>query len=56
MYQVCIFDLDGTLTDTLDSLETRIHQAEYRIYPAVLRLIAEGRVSIGPDRKVLVSE
>ncbi|MBQ3106468.1 MAG: phosphoribosylglycinamide formyltransferase [Eggerthellaceae bacterium] len=41
--------------DTLDSLETRIHQAEYRIYPAVLRLIAEGRVTVC-DGKVAISE
>ena len=25
MYQVCIFDLDGTLTDTLDSLEVSVN-------------------------------
>ena len=32
--------------DTIRSLEVRIHEAEHRLYPAVLQLIAEGRVSI----------
>lgn len=40
--------------DTLESLETRIHQEEYRIYPEVLRLLAEGRVRVGPDGKVAI--
>lgn len=40
--------------DTLEALETRIHQEEYRIYPEVLRLLAEGRVRVGPDGKVAI--
>ena len=38
--------------DTLDTLEERIHAAEHVLYPEVLRLLAEGRVSVGEDRKV----
>lgn len=35
MYQVCIFDLDGTLTDTLDSLELSVNLTlkEMRLEP-----------------------
>ncbi|MFR1641000.1 MAG: phosphoribosylglycinamide formyltransferase [Eggerthellaceae bacterium] len=40
--------------DTLDDLEARIHEAEHELYPEVLRLVAEGRVSVGEDRKVRV--
>ncbi len=40
--------------DTLDDLEVRIHEAEHELYPEVLRLVAEGRVSVGEDRKVRV--
>ena len=40
--------------DTLDELEARIHREEYRIYPEVLRLLAEGRVSVGTDGKVAI--
>ena len=32
--------------DTAESLETKIHAVEHRIYPAALQLIAEGRVDI----------
>lgn len=39
-------------SDTLEELEVRIHEAEHRLYPEVLRLLAEGRVSVGQDRKV----
>ena len=38
--------------DTLEALEARIHEAEHALYPEVLRLVAEGRVSVGEDRKV----
>lgn len=37
--------------DTLDSLEARIHEVEYRLYPRALQLLAEGRVHI-EGRKV----
>lgn len=40
--------------DTLEDLEARIHEAEHRLYPEVLRLLAEGRVSVGEDRKVQI--
>ncbi|WP_080799055.1 phosphoribosylglycinamide formyltransferase [Arabiibacter massiliensis] len=38
--------------DTLETLEARIHEAEHALYPEVLRLVAEGRVTVGEDRKV----
>lgn len=41
--------------DTLDALEERIHKVEHRIYPEVLRWLAEGRVSITPERKVSIA-
>lgn len=41
--------------DTLDSLEEKIHAVEHVIYPEVLQLISEGRVSVGDDRKVHIA-
>lgn len=42
--------------DSLDDLETRIHAAEHRLYPQVLRAVAEGRVTLDPEtRKVRVA-
>ena len=38
--------------DTLEALEARIHEVEHALYPEVLRLVAEGRMSVGEDRKV----
>lgn len=40
---------------TLDQLEEAIHAVEHVLYPHVLRLIAEGRVSVGSDRKVVIA-
>lgn len=40
--------------DALEDLEARIHEAEHRLYPQVLRLLAEGRVEVGADGKVHV--
>jgi len=40
--------------DTAESLETKIHAVEHRIYPAALQLIAEGRVEI-VGRKVRIA-
>lgn len=40
---------------TVDQLEEAIHAVEHVLYPRVLRWIAEGRVSVGDDRKVLIS-
>jgi len=39
--------------DTIESLEARIHEVEHRLYPRVVRWIAEGRLQI-VGRKVLV--
>lgn len=41
--------------DALDDLEARIHEVEHVLYPEVLRLIAEGRVTVGEDRKVHIA-
>lgn len=41
--------------DTVETLEARIHETEHELYPHVLRLIAEGRVSVGADRKVHIN-
>lgn len=38
--------------DTLEDLEAHIHEVEHVLYPQVLRLIAEGCVQVGDDRKV----
>lgn len=40
-------------TDDADSLAARIHAAEHRIYPAVLRWIGEGRVRVVGERVVV---
>lgn len=40
--------------DTLETLEARIHEVEHELYPQVLRLVAEGRIGVGEDRKVHV--
>lgn len=32
--------------DTVETLEARIHEVEHELYPEVLKLIAEGRVSV----------
>ena len=40
--------------DTVDTLEERIHETEHELFPQVLGLIAEGRVSVGDDGKVHV--
>lgn len=41
--------------DTLDDLEARIHEVEHVLYHEVLRLVAEGRVTMGEDRKVHIA-
>ncbi len=41
--------------DTVDTLETRIHEIEHVLYPEVLRLLSDGRISVGEDRKVHIS-
>lgn len=42
--------------DTIDDLEARIHATEHILYPEVLRIIAEGRMTVGEDRKVHIAE
>ena len=37
---------------TLDDLEARIHETEHEVYPRVIRLVAEGRVSLDEDRHI----
>lgn len=32
--------------DTLESLETRVHETEYNVYPEALNLVLEGKVSV----------
>lgn len=40
--------------DTLDTLEARIHEVEHELYPQVIGMIAQGKVSVGADGKVHV--
>lgn len=42
--------------DDRDSLEARIHEVEHRIYPRVLRAIAEGRMTMDERRIIHISE
>ena len=42
--------------DTVDDLEARIHEAEHELYPAVLGLIAAGKVSVTEEGKVSIDE
>lgn len=39
---------------TVDQLETAIHAVEHVLYPRMLRQLAEGRITVGEDRKVRV--
>ena len=43
-------------SDTVDTLEERIHAVEHRLYPAAAQLIAQGRVRVGLDGKAHISE
>jgi len=38
--------------DSIDSLEARIHAVEHELYPAVLQLLAQGRIRLNAQRKV----
>ncbi|MDR2035055.1 MAG: phosphoribosylglycinamide formyltransferase [Coriobacteriales bacterium] len=42
--------------DTLESLEEKVHAVEHELYPRVLQLIAQGRVSIGEDGKAHIRQ
>lgn len=39
--------------DTVESLEAKIHEVEHRLYPVVLQLMAEGRITIA-ERKARI--
>ena len=43
-------------TDTVESLEARIHEVEHEIYPQVLGWIADGRVKVLDNGKVQIHE
>jgi phosphoribosylglycinamide formyltransferase-1 len=40
--------------DTPDTLAARVLQAEHKLYPAALEMLAEGRVKLQNGRAVLV--
>lgn len=42
--------------DTLESLETRIHEAEHELYPEVISLLAQQRVHIDPETRTVPIE
>lgn len=42
--------------DTLETLESRVHEVEHQLYPQVIGLIAQGRVAVGDDGKVHIHE
>ncbi|MGI6045715.1 MAG: phosphoribosylglycinamide formyltransferase [Eggerthellaceae bacterium] len=41
-------------SDTLESLEAKIHEVEHKLYPEVIRLIANGKVEVDAEGKVHV--
>lgn len=43
-------------SDTVETLEERIHAVEHRLYPATAQLIAQGRVHVASDGKAHVAE
>ena len=43
-------------TDTVETLEERIHEVEHEMYPQVLGWIADGRVTVTEDGKVRISQ
>lgn len=43
-------------TDTLETLEERIHEAEHELYPQVVSWLAEGRVTVRENRTVSIAE
>ena len=40
---------------TLDELEARIHETEHVLYPEVIKLVAEGRVSLDENRHIHIN-
>lgn len=43
-------------TDTVETLEKRIHAVEHRLYPSTAQIIAQGRVHVAADGKAHVAE
>ena len=43
-------------TDTVETLEERIHAVEHRLYPATAQIIAQGRVHVAADGEAHVAE
>ncbi len=43
-------------SDTIETLEARIHEVEHMVYPEVLGWIAQGRLTIDDQRKVHIAE
>lgn len=41
---------------TVDQLEARIHEVEHQIYPHVAQLLAEGRVHVRKDGRVVIDQ
>ena len=41
-------------SDTLESLEEKIHAVEHELYPAVIALLAQRRVVVSDDRRVSI--
>ena len=55
MYKACIFDLDGTLTDTLDSLTYSVNETMKEMgLPQITR--EQCRMVVGNGAKVLVQK
>lgn len=55
MYKACIFDLDGTLTDTLESLTFSVNETMKEIgFPAITR--EQCRQFVGNGSKVLIEK
>lgn len=55
MYKACIFDLDGTLTDTLDSLVFSVNETlKEMLLPAITR--EQCRMFVGNGAKVLLEK
>lgn len=42
-------------SDTLESLEQKIHAQEHKLYPKVIQLLSEGRVTIDAHRRVHIA-
>ena len=39
--------------ESADDLQARIHKQEHRIYPQAIQWLAEGRISLGPDGRMV---